>query len=289
MDNKSNAINNAKDAAFDSVGFILTGTKAQATKLKSSSLVAARAAVAVRKNVESVVQRFKIYEKQISDIKKALGKGDASAQAQRVRSILSAGGSEYKEKEYEAEEKPGLGATAGKAGAAIKDTAFSLAKLLGFAALLMNPMVQGILKGFINGFLEELGLSTEAIKKAKVVLGIAVGVLGLYFAASAFMNVRRTFLALKELATVLGLFSTAIEQQKSISDAEDELERRKKKPEKPGKTDIPEEDKDRAKKKKPEKPSTKADPVKEAEDRIKKANRAKRLKLSPALKRLKEP
>lgn len=216
-DTKNEAIQGAKDAMMNSVGFVLQGTKKDADDIKRSSLVAAKAAVSVRKNIEKLVSQFKVYNTSIKDIKRVLAKGgDANAQLSSIKTIVSAGGDEYKKEEAaaEAEKKSKLSALSDSANA-IAAAVPGVASFAAALALLINPETRKIIFDFFEGFMQGLGLGKEALAKVKLVLGATIAVLGVYFTSSVLMQVKEAFDSMKRLAQVMGLLSE-VQQAKSV-------------------------------------------------------------------------
>jgi len=223
MDDKSNAVNEAKSAAMSSVGFVLTGTKQEAVGLKTAARAAARAAVSLSKNMEVFVSKFKSYEKQISDIQGVLGKGGQyAAQVRSISGILAAKGNAYKKEESDAEDKakPTIAGTTKEAADAIAASVPMVSMFIAAIAALMSPEVRALLTGFFDGLMESLGLSQGAIEKVKLYTGIAIGILGLYFASSVLSQVGQAFSALQKLAVVMGLAGQKIAVEKTVLEAE---------------------------------------------------------------------
>lgn len=223
-DTKNEAINGAKGAMMNSVGFVLQGTKEDADNIKRSSIVAARAAVSVRKNIEKLVTQFKVYDTAIKDVKGVLAKGGkAGTQLSAIKSIVESGGDAYKKEEAqsEAEKKSKLSALSDSANA-VANAVPGVAAFAAALALLINPETRKIIFDFFEGFMAGLGLSKEALAKAKLIVGAAVAVLGVYFTSAVLSQVNTAFNSMKRLAQVMGILSE-VQKAKSVEiDAEKE-------------------------------------------------------------------
>lgn len=220
-DNKNQAMDQAKDAALSSVGFMLPVTKAQSIQIRKSSLVAAREVVSVRKNIVKLVEKFKVYENAVNQIKAVLRKGgDTSAQVAKITGIISAGGNAYKEKEAEIENKP-------KALELVQGAADNIAKAVPGAAMLalaipflLSPEVRAMIGSFFDGLLEQLGLSKGVIEKVKIGLGITAGILGAYFSMKVLGSVFEAFNQMQKLAEVMGIAGSKVATEKDKIDDE---------------------------------------------------------------------
>lgn len=216
-DKRTEAINEAKDAALNSVSFVMSATKAQSMELKKASLLAARNVVSVRKNLITLVNTFKTYKNIITQIQDVLGKkGDADSKLSRVNGIIQSGGDAYKAKEAEQEEKPkaldlvkGIG----------KDMTTAAGSALALAIpFLLSPEMREMLMGFFSGFLEGLGLGKDALTKLKFGLSMAAGILVSYFAVKTIASVYSAFQQMQKLAEVLGLAGQAVNAEKTKQD-----------------------------------------------------------------------
>lgn len=228
-DSRQQAIGKAKDAALGSMGFVLRGTPTQAAELKKASLVAARNVVSVRKNITQLVEKFKVYQNTITQIKSILaGKAEAAAKVNRIAVVLAAGGDKYKQEEAEAEQKP-------KALELVQGAADKIAEATPMAAVLalaipflLSPEIKEMISSFFNGFLEKLGFGKDAVDKIKTGLVIATGVLAAYFSAKVLMSVVDAFNQMKKLAEVLGLAGETVSAEKGKIDKEkDDLKKGK--------------------------------------------------------------
>lgn len=220
-DKKQRAVNGAKDAAIESVGFIITGTAKEAKQLRSAALQAAKGAVAVRKAVASLADKFSVINKQIGQIKDTVGKGgSAQAKLVRISGLLSAGGDAYKEEEAEQEAKPDIAGTAQAAAAATGKAALGIGALALAIPFLLSPEVREMIMSFFNGFLEGLGISNEAMGKAKFVLGATLAIIGTYFSAKVLASVGDAFGKMKQLAEALGLAGEKVAAEKATIDAD---------------------------------------------------------------------
>ena len=224
-DNKSQAVNGAKDAALGNVGFMLSATKAQSDQIKKSSLIAARNVVEVRKNITKLVEQFKVYENAVNQIKQVLGKGgEYAVQVNKIGFIVSSGGNAYKQKEAEQESK--LDKVAGGAEL-LKGASDSIASIVPTAAILalaipflLTPEVKEMLGAFFDGFLESLGLGKRAVDNIKIGLGITAGIIAGYFSYKVLSGVYDAFMQMKKLAEVMGLLGQATATEKDKIDTE---------------------------------------------------------------------
>ena len=220
-DNKQQAVNGAKDAAIESVGFIITGTAKEAKQLRSAALQAAKGAVAVRKAVASLADKFSVINRQIGQISDTVGKGgSAQAKLVKISGVLSAGGNAYKEEEAEQEAKPDIAGTAQAAVAATGKAALGIGALALAIPFLLSPEVREMIMSFFNGFLEGLGISNEAMGKAKFVLGATLAIIGTYFTAKVLSSVGDAFGKMKQLAEALGLAGEKVAAEKNQIDAD---------------------------------------------------------------------
>lgn len=221
MADKSQAIKEAKDAALGSVGFMLIGTKSQSDQLRKSSLVAARNVVAVRKQIVSLVSKFKFYETAIKQINGIVSKkGDPAVKIASISNILSSGGDAYKQKEAEQEQKPSALGAIGQAANAVAGAVPGVAAFALAIPFLLSPEVREMLTGFFSGFIDGLGLGAEALSKVKLGIGIAIGILGAYFTAKVIMSVVDAFHQLQKLAQVLGIAGELVATEKGKIDLE---------------------------------------------------------------------
>lgn len=218
---KTEAIKGAMGAAFDNVGFMLVGTKAQSDQLKTSSLVAARNVVAVRKQIVSVASKFKSFQTALAQITAIVSKkGDADSKVAMIGAVLAAGGDAYKQKEAEQEQKPSalsMTARGADAVAGMMPAAVGLAFAIPF---LLSPEVRAMLGEFFKGFLDGLGLGKDTLDKVKIGLGIITGVIGAYFSAKVIMGVVDAFQQMQKLAQVLGLAGDVVATEKNKIDTE---------------------------------------------------------------------
>lgn len=218
MADKQEAINQAKDAAANSV-FMLTGTKAQATALKKSALQGAKAAVAVRKSALLVASKLSTLQSTLEKIKGILASGgEAPSKLAQISTAISAGGNAFKEEEAKQE-----GANKPKALDLIQNGANKVADAVpGIAAfamalpLLASPEIRDMLMGFFDGFMQGLGFSKESLDKLKLGLSIAGGILAAYFSMKVISSVMDAFNMMKKLAEAVGLVGekTALEKDK---------------------------------------------------------------------------
>lgn len=224
MADKQDAIQEAKDAALGSVSFAIYGTKNDADSLRKNSVLAARNVVAVRKNMLLVVAKFQTFHTILANIKSALGKkGDASTKLNAVNAALSSGGNAYALAEAEQESKPSVAGSAITPSGGKDGGGLSLGAIAGLAMaipFLLSPEVRDMISGFFDGFLKGLGLSNEAIDKAKTFLLIAAGVVGAVLSVKALAPVFETFNALKNLAQAMGILGEATAMQKDQVDKE---------------------------------------------------------------------
>jgi hypothetical protein len=216
-DTKTQAMNEAKDAALNSVSFVISATKAQSMELKKASLLAARNVVSVRKNLITLVNTFNSYKNIITQIQDVLGKkGEPSSKLSRIGGILQSGGDAYKAKEAEQEDKPkalelvkGIG----------KDMTTAAGSALALAIpFLLSPEMREMLFSFFDGFLKGLGLTDEGLSRLKIGLAVAGGILVTYFAVKTIASVYSAFQQMQKLAEVLGLAGNAVNAEKTKQD-----------------------------------------------------------------------
>lgn len=216
-DNKTTAINEAKDAALGSVSFVLSATRSQSLQLKNSSVLAARNVVAVRKQLVTLVSKFNVLHKMVADVSGILRtNADHATKVGRISNIISSGGDAYKQKEAEQEEKPkaldlvkGIG----------KDVTVAAGSALALAIpFLLSPELRGMVVGFFDSFIEGLGISTEAVSKLKFGLSMAAGILTAFFAVKTIASIASAFTQMQKLAEVLGLAGEAVNAEKTKQD-----------------------------------------------------------------------
>lgn len=208
MDSKQDAISRAKQAALGSVSLGLKTSGIESDKLKKVSYTAAKEAVLFRKNIETLVTRFKVLDSIVSNVKKVLSsKATANKKLARITSIIVADGNKFKQAEAILGEK---GEVSGLIKSVTKDAVNATIGVAAFAAaipLLLSPTVREYVKSFFTGFLDGLGLSSANLTKLKIALVATATVLGGVFTLRALNSVLLSFNRMKRLAQLVGILA----------------------------------------------------------------------------------
>lgn len=271
MNEKESAVEGAKNAASQS-GLVLSFSKAQADSLTHSSQVAAKEAALFASNIKSIVRKLNVLQSIVKQVKSVVTTNGipAADKVSKIESLIESGGNVYALEEARIEERPSIAESAKGVTKAVANIGLDTIGLAMAIPLLMsNPQILGIVKGFFDGFLTGIGLSSDAIAIVKPVITILLGVLAASWTMSALSPVIEVFQKLKQLATALGL---AGEATKSTHDEVATREKDVKKKD----TDLRKE-KDKIQKEKDTiKKGTEVakDEVKKAKDEIKKASQA---------------
>lgn len=188
-------------------------------KLKTNITKAAKESVKLRKNIVDIVNKLKVYEGIINDVKNTIAKGgEPVVVLHRVQSIISAGGNAYQLAESQMEEKATL-------GGAVSDVAKSVQKAVpGVAAfalalpLLMSPQVREMIMSFFTGFLEGLGMDVESIQRWIPIIKIALGALAAVFTISALQPVVTLWGHMQKLMSFIGVAAELVVAKSEASD-----------------------------------------------------------------------
>lgn len=210
MDNKQDAISRAKQAALGSISLGLNTSNVESDKLKKVSYIAAKEAVLFRKNIERLVSRFKVLDSIVLNVKRVLSaKADPKKKLARITSIILADGNKFKEAEAILSEKTDISSLSKSVAKDV--TKFTLGAAAFSLALpyLLSPQVRDYVKSFFEGFLNNLGLTTENLALLKKGLVVAAAVIGGVFTLKALNVVLTSFNKMRQLAQLLGILATA--------------------------------------------------------------------------------
>lgn len=194
----------------------LKGDQIEVNRADGAAAIAASEAEVLAKNIIDMVKRLNVFEGMVSSIRAtAFSKASSDAKVGQIVSILSSEGNRYELEEQGAEvqARPTVSSTASEAAGAVAKTgigAIALAAAIPF--LLSNPEILNIAKSFFDGFLNGLGISTEALSFVKPAIGAVLAILAASFVVGAFNNVIETFQKLKALAAALGIAGSAVNE-----------------------------------------------------------------------------
>ena len=252
-------------------GLVLLVSKKDSDRLEVATAIAEKEAATFASNISNIVNKLNVLKGIVEQVQSVVASNaESAAKVIKIQSIVSAGGNEYQLEEARVEERPGLNDTIQDTTRAVSKAGMSvLALAAAIPLLLANPEILNLVKGFFEGFLTGLGLSTDAIAIIKPAIGVLLGILAVSFTMAALAPVVVAFENLRKLAMVLGLAGAA------AGDAHDEVKKKEQavnQKEKDVKKEQGKIDKEKEDIKKGT--DTAKDEVKKGKDEIKKAKKA---------------